>query len=57
MDQDYTLMTRMQVLLSTYNAMTTLRKAKGDAIHKLPASVGKTLAAVQEMGISLGVGG
>lgn len=57
LDQDYTLMTRMNALMNIYNAMSTMRSAKGDAIHHLPAAVGKTLAAVQAMGVSMGIGG
>lgn len=57
MDQDWTLMTRMEVLLNVYEAMTAFRGAKGDEIHRLSAHHSKVLAGLVEMGIELGIGG
>lgn len=56
LDQDWTLITRMQVLLNAYDAMVAMRSARGDDIHNLPAHHNKVLASLAEMGVRLGIG-
>lgn len=57
LDQDYILIMRMQTLLNVYEAMSAMRGARGDDIHRLSPHHSKVLASLVNMGIGLGIGG
>jgi hypothetical protein len=54
LEEDAGLIETMMTLDNAYYAIKTARQAKGDAIHKLPPSVGRIIAQLQEMGVYKG---
>lgn len=54
LDQDYVLLTRMSTLHAVYAAVSEYRNAKGDAIHRLSPSTGRTIKRLTEGGIQVG---
>ena len=52
--EDAATITKMMIYENSYQAVTAIRSAQGDAIHKLPASVGKIIESLREQGIYKG---
>ena len=52
--EDAATITMMMTYENAYQSVKALRSATGDSIHKLPASVGRTIERLKEQGIYKG---
>ena len=54
LDEDAALIFHMMYYDNIYSAITTIQSAEGDAIHKLPASVGRIIDSLKKQGLYKG---